>query len=182
MNAAMVTNTIGLILAPAVLITTCAILLNGLHGHYTAIDNQLRMLTRERLDLLRAASTVADRLNRERLWEIDAQAPTMLRRHRLIHDAVLVLYSAVIIFLISMFVIAAATLTDRIELAMAVLLIFLAAVATMLTSMLLITREVRSSHQDVQDELQRVLTLGVADHQPEIEAGEAAVHHLENEV
>lgn len=159
MTAEMVTRVIGLILAPAVLVTTCAILLNGLHSHYTAINGRLHLMARERLDMLRAVRSTADGLTAERLQEIDMQAPDLLRRHKLVHDAILVLYCAVMIFLASMFVIAAAAVTQWIGLAMAVLLTFLAAVATMLLSMLLITLEVRGSHRDVSYEMQRILRL-----------------------
>lgn len=178
MNAEMVSRTISLILAPAVLITTCAILLNGLHSHYSAISSQLRLLARERLDLLQAARPMDDALKAERLWEIDAQAPDLLRRHKLIHDAILVLYCAILIFLASMFVIAAATRMDWLGLAMAVLLTFLSAVGIMLFGVLLVTLEVRVSHRAVHYEMERVLKIGSEESELRAQNAEFKTEHV----
>jgi uncharacterized membrane protein YphA (DoxX/SURF4 family) len=53
MNAEMPPRTIQLILAPVVMVTACAILLAGLLSRFAALNDRLRLLARERLDLLR---------------------------------------------------------------------------------------------------------------------------------
>jgi len=53
MNLEMIVRTIQLIIAPAVMITSCCIFTNGLLGHYAAIGERLRITIRERVDLLR---------------------------------------------------------------------------------------------------------------------------------
>ena len=60
MSAENVTRTIQLILAPVVMITACALLLNGLLSRYDALNARLRIMGRERLDLLRTPRTLND--------------------------------------------------------------------------------------------------------------------------
>ena len=58
-------RTINLILAPVVMVTSCAIVLNGLFGHYENIAARLRAMHRERLELLQ---TVGQLMNVVRHW------------------------------------------------------------------------------------------------------------------
>jgi len=162
MSAELVTRTIQFIIAPVVMVSACAILLGGLLGHYAAINDRLRALVRERLDLLRAAgvkTTAVDAITIERLEEIDAQVPDLLRRHKLVHDAVLANYSAVLLFVVSMFVIALAVASGSAWLATAVLILFLLGTAVLLLGIALTALEVRNSHHAIQYEVKRVLAL-----------------------
>src|SRR5258708_734083 len=102
-------QTIQLILAPGVMVTACGLILNGLLPRYGPINDRLRGLTRERLDLLRAAGGAvteppagAGDLTAERIAVIDREAPDLLRRHRRVHDAVLTLFAAMIVFVATM--------------------------------------------------------------------------------
>ena len=108
MDIEMVARNIQLILAPVVMVTSCAILLGGLLGRYAAINDRLRAMNRERLDLWYAGAT-QDAFHMERLREIDAQMPDLLRRHKFVHNSVLAIFAAILIFVASMFVIAFAT-------------------------------------------------------------------------
>src|SRR5690242_9554674 len=119
MTAEMTTRIIQTIIAPVVMISTCAILTGGMLSHYGAISDRLRALARERLDLLRfpdggfaSAAQLPDAYARERLCEIDMQTPQLLRRHALVHNAILATYLAILCFIVSMFVIGAAALTS----------------------------------------------------------------------
>jgi hypothetical protein len=110
MSAATIAQTIQLILAPVVMVTACAILVGGIVSHYAAINDRLRTLTRERLDLLRgpngalsSAFTSGDAFRTERLQEIDRQVPHLARRLDLIHHALLAVYGAILIFVLSNF-------------------------------------------------------------------------------
>ena len=84
-------RSISLILAPVVMVTSCALFLNGLLQRYHAISSTMRAMHRERLDLLRAAGKSItgalesiDGVTAERLHEIEIQLPKMLQRHNLI--------------------------------------------------------------------------------------------------
>ena len=161
MTAETVSKTIQLILAPVVLVTACAIMTTGLLARYAAINDRLRAIARERLDLLRAGAGQAQRdaFTVERLEELDAQAPGLLHRHTQARQALLGVYGAVLIFIGDMFVIALAAATGLDWLADLVLLVFLAGVAALFVGVLLTLLEVRTSHQAVHYEVRRVLEL-----------------------
>jgi hypothetical protein len=167
MSAETVSRTIQLILAPVVMVSACSILVGGLQAHYASINDRLRAMARERLDLLRSLRAEAvrgseerDTLALERLEEIDHQIPVLLRRHRQVHDAVLAVYCAILIFVASMFVIACAAAVNTDWTATAALLVFLAGVAALLVGVVLITVEVRTSHRALQYEAGRIERLG----------------------
>jgi hypothetical protein len=166
-NAETVSRTIQLILAPVVMVSACSILVGGLQAHYMAINDRLRAMARERLDLLRSldrapasGAAEADRFALERLEEIDHQIPDLLCRHREVHDAVLAVYCAILIFVASMFVIACAAVVNADWAATAALLVFLGGVAALLVGVLLIAIAVRTSHRSLQYEVGRIEDLG----------------------
>jgi hypothetical protein len=164
MTLDMVTRVIGLIVAPVVMVTSCAILVGGMLTRYGAVNDRLRLLARERFDLLRGsetgtASPVDHAFSRERLAEIDRQIPDLLRRHRMIRDAILAVYLAIATFVATMFAIALAVVVGANWLGTFVLLTFLAGTAELLFAVVVTTREVRASQQAVAFEVKRVLSL-----------------------
>ena len=163
MSVEMIGQTIQIILAPVVMVTTCSIMLGGLLTHYAEINTRLRAMARERLDLLRNMNLKVenpDRYAAERLQEIDTQLPDLLHRHRLIRNSVLCLYSAITIFVVSMFVIAGAVVTGTAWLSTGALAAFLLGTALVLLGAIVTAIEVRSSHRAVRFEVERVMWLG----------------------
>jgi len=167
MDAATVVRTIGLIIAPVVMISSCALIVNGWLARYESISNRMRVMSQERLGLLRTPEGTLSRVHAEsttstteRLFEIDAQLPKLLRRHELLHNAVLTGYTAILVFVASMVVIAASAETNSVRTAIAALLLFLAGTLVLLLSVLIATIEVRRSHREVSYEVHRVLNLG----------------------
>jgi Protein of unknown function (DUF2721) len=153
---------IQLILAPVVMFSACSIFVGGVLGHYTSIGDRIRALTRERLDLLRALrgnSGDADGLVSERLAEIDGQLPEMLHRHRLVHHAVLAVYAAIGILVLTMCVIALTATVTAGWVAPLAFAIFLASVLMMLVGVVLVTVEIRFSRRSLVFEAQRVTRL-----------------------
>lgn len=160
MNAEMVTRIIQIIIAPVVMVNACAILLGGLLSHSAAINDRLRGMARERINLLRSLGAApADRLLVERLDEVDAQLPDLLQRLDLIRTAVLSAYSAILLLVIDMLVIALATATDSAWLTTAVIVVFLAGVGALFLGVLLTVLEARRSQRAIQYEVRRVLAL-----------------------
>lgn len=167
MPVQLVTQTIQLILAPVVLVTSIAIMINGMLQQYGAANDRLRALARERLQLLRTPEgtiarldTQLDAFTTERIGEIDRQIPLLLRRHRQIHNAVLTEYSAVLVLVASMIVIALSAASRSGPLATAALIIFLMGTVMMLVGILLYAVEIRMSDDAVAFESRRVLQLG----------------------
>jgi uncharacterized protein DUF2721 len=157
-------RTISLILAPVVMISSCAIFLNGLFGHYQNIAARLRDMHRERLELLQTVGTsttaeVTAGIIVQRILEIDTQLPNMLRRHKLIRDAVVAIGVAISIFITSMFIIALATTTNSPLAAVIALLAFLLGTGALLVGVITTTVELYRSHREVSYEIQHGLSL-----------------------
>ncbi len=160
MSADTVTRIIQVIIAPVVMVTTCAILSGGLLNHYSTISDRLRAIALERLDLLRAVgNATADPLTVERLDEFKTQVPDLLGRLKMMRDAVLALYASVAVFVVDMFVIALSAVTNFDWIASGVLIVFLVGVALLLLSVTITAREIRWSHRAVTYEAERGLEL-----------------------
>ena len=160
MNLEMIVRTMQFILAPAVMINACAVILTGLLGHYAAINNRLRDMNRERLAQLRTVGSAEleqpDPLTLERLGEIDAQLPELLLRHRLIRDAVLFVYGGMFLFIASMLVIALGAWAGMNWISVAALIVFLAGTVLVLIGVFTVALEIRRSHLAVEFEVSRV--------------------------
>lgn len=167
MSVETIGRTIQLILAPVVMVTSCAILVGGMLTLYGQINDRLRALAHERLDLLRgpngsldSAAIAGDAYRQERLTEIDGQLPALLRRHEMVHNAVLATYASVLVFVLSMFVIAMAAILTSPSLAMLALVIFLLGTAVMLAAVLQMALQIRISNDAVRYEVRRVMRVG----------------------
>ncbi len=158
MSADEIAHIIQSILAPVVMVTACAITVGGLVTHYQAVSDRLRLMTRERLDLLREAHD-ADPIQHERLSEIDHQAPELVRRHQLVRDAILTIYGAMFMFVACMLAIAIATMSGSPVAAVAILILFLIGLLALLSGLIMSALEIRVSHLALDYEVQRVLNL-----------------------
>lgn len=160
MNAEMVTRIIQTIIAPVVMVNACAILLGGLLNHSAAINDRLRGMARERIEMLRALGAAeADRLLAERLDEIDTQMPDLLHRLGLIRAAIMSVYGAILLLVVDMLVIALAVVSATDWLTTAVLIVFLAGIGALFFGVVLIVLEARQSQRAIRFEVQRVLAL-----------------------
>ncbi len=156
-------RTIQLILAPVVMVTACGILLTGMLSHYAAINDRVRSLSGQRLQLSQVVPAEGQRAYAsERIAEIDYQVPMLLHRHQLVHIAILLAETAVVIQITSMFVIAAAALSKSSATGTAALGIFLLGTAALMGSAITMAIEVRGSHLSVSYEATRVIHLPCA--------------------
>ncbi len=155
MDVETLARTIQSILAPVVMISACAIILGGLWGHASAINDRLRAMNHERLELWRAAAT--DAYTVERLHQIDTQTPTLVRRHRRVIQAIVTIYGAILVYIVSMFAIAGASLAN--VSATFALLLFLTGTFLLLVAILLAILEIRISQVAVEFEVKRVAGL-----------------------
>ena len=132
MDPEMVARTIQLIIAPAVMITACCIFGAGLLAHYTSIGERLRLIVRERIDLLREAegTSPAGLIVEERLDDIDDQIPNLLRHHSLIRTSLAGTLFAAIFYILDMFIIAISVLANRSGLYSAIVVVFMLGVAS----------------------------------------------------
>ena len=153
-------KTIQLILAPVVMVSACGILLTGMLGHFGNINDRIRRLTAERLELSQLQPAEGhEALARERLIEIDHEVPMLIDRHLLVRHAILLANTAVAILVVSMFVIAAAALGHSAATGTVALFVFLAGTAAVMGSAVFMALEVRNSHRAVSYEGMRVIDL-----------------------
>jgi hypothetical protein len=152
--------------APVVLVTTSALLSNGLLAVYGSVNDRMREMTSERLALLSGPSgeflseAELPAVRQERLAQIDQQTPMILRRHRLIKKAVLVLYGAVAILGLSVIAIAVAVSEDSESVGDAALGLVLAGTVVLLLGLLIAARSVASSTDAITYAVRRTSSVG----------------------
>ena len=158
-------RTISLILAPAVMISSCAIFLNGIITRYESVGARMRAMHHERLELLQglehttSSGVPSGGFSTHRIHEIEVQLPHLLQRHKLLRNAVLAENSAIAFFVTSMFIIALAALTNSSLIATAALLIFLIGTGVLLVGVIITTLELSRSQREVTYEIQDGLKL-----------------------
>jgi Protein of unknown function (DUF2721) len=152
--------------APVVLITAAALLTGALLAMYGSINDRMRAMSHERLDILTGAdgsllsAGQVPASGRERLTQIDTQLPLMLRRHRLLHDAVLLLFAGVAVLVLSVIAIGTAVTNGSGGIGTAALILVLVGTVTLLTGLLFAARSIMLSTDAVDYEVKRSLSLG----------------------
>jgi len=154
--------------APVVLITSVAIISGGIATIYAAVNDRMRVLAGERLVLVAGADGQVVPVERltgvaaERVRQIDAQLPLLLRRHGLLRLAQLCDYGAIVVLVVAMLAIALSVPHDSRLAADAALVAVLAATAGLLAGLVLAAISVGLSHDAVSLEVRDVLALGRA--------------------
>ncbi len=160
MSPEAVSRTISLIIAPAVMISACAILLGGLLSRYSSINDRLRSMVRERLDLLSAVDEAdLGPVARTRLDLLNYQVPDLMRRHRQEHNAIVTTYLSILVFILSMLILGIAATTSLDLVASAALFVFLFGTILLSFAVVLIIGEVRNSLVAVSYEVTQVFHL-----------------------
>ena len=161
MDPEMVARTIQLIIAPAVMITSCCIFTNGLLAHYASIGERLRVTVRERVDLLREAevNSRSGLIVQERLEDIDFQIPNLLRHHLFVRTSLAGTFIAIVVYILDMFVIAYSVLAIRMGFYSAILIVFLLGVASQLVGVLYSVIDAFVSHKIYAYETRHAMSL-----------------------
>jgi hypothetical protein len=152
--------------APVVLITTAAILSGALLTMYGSVNDRMRAMDHERLEILTSATRgllAADEVSpsgQERLTQIDTQLPMLLRRHRLLHNAVLLIYAGVAVLVLSVIAIGVAVTGSSGAAGTAALVLVLAGTVMLLGGLLFAARSIIISTDAIDYEVRRTLSLG----------------------
>jgi hypothetical protein len=152
--------------APVVLITTAGILSAAMLTMYGSVNDRMRAMDHERLEILTRADgtllSVAEVApsGRERLSQIDTQLPRLLRRHRLLHNAVLLNYAGVGVLVLSVIAIAIAVTARSGAAGTASLVLVLAGTVMLLGGLLFAAQSIIISMDAIDYEVQRTLSLG----------------------
>jgi hypothetical protein len=130
------------------------------------VNDRMRAMDHERLDILTGtAGTLLSAAEvppagRERLTQIDAQLPMLLRRHRLLHNAVLVIYAGVAVLVLSVIAIGIAVTGRSGAAGTAALALVLAGTVMLLGGLLFAARSIMISMNAIDYEVRRALSLG----------------------
>jgi hypothetical protein len=156
MDPEMVTRTIQLIIAPVVMITSCCILGSGLLVHYASLGERLRLAVREGLELKRkpelgSLTGLTD--------YIDAQLSVLLHRHQLVRTSLVSVLIAIVFFIVDMFTIAFSVVLNKPGLSSAVLILFLAGVASLLVGSLYAVFDVHLSYNIFTHEIGQMISM-----------------------
>jgi hypothetical protein len=159
-------SAISAMVAPVVLVTTAALMSNGLLAVYGSANDRMRDMTFERLTLLSGPSgqilnkTELSPVGQERLAEIDMQLPMIMQRHQLIKDAVLILYIAVTVLVLSVIAIAVAVTQHSEVFGNAALALVLAGTVVLLAGLLLAARSMAKSTDAISYAVMRTRSIG----------------------
>ena len=153
-----VTKTINLIIAPVVTITACAVLVNGLIVRYGSLGDRLRTINQGLSDL-QESDLAHNRDKAQRLQELESLLRDLLKHHHFVHDALVLTYTSILIFMLDMLVIALAVATNVSWLSQMALIVFLGGVAVLFGGIVLIAYELRTSHYSIQLEVHRTCRL-----------------------
>jgi hypothetical protein len=152
--------------APVVLITAAAVLSGGVLAVFGSVNDRMRSMTAQRLDLLvgpdGALRSVADLPTgtQERVGQIDEQLPMLLRRHRLLRFAVLSIFIGVAILVASVITLAIAVPTNSDDVAYTSLALVVAGTVAILLGCLFAASSIMISQDAIAYEVNRSLSLG----------------------
>ena len=158
MNAETVVQTIQLVIAPTVMISSCTLIQNAILIRYSGIGDRLRALVRERLDLLEKYD-VSESVYGEVIHLIDQQLLLLSRRYLLVQNTALLLYGAIACFLLTMLAIAIARGFQTTIFSYIAFFLFLLGTLTLLVSVFFAALEVRISHGAVRSEVRWAMSL-----------------------
>ncbi len=158
-------DAISAMVAPVVLLTTGSLLTNGLLTVYSAVNDRMRDMTRERIEIRSGpeGELVGDisAIGQERLAEIEAQLPMMLRRHHLVRNAILLIYVAIGMLGLSIIVIAVAVVQHSEDFGRAALGLVLAGTVIMLTGLVAAGMSMARSADAITYAVERTRRLGL---------------------
>ncbi len=127
------------------------------------INDRMRTLAQERFELLRAAHRDTDLRDdlffQQRLHETDRQLPSLLQRHQLLRNALLLIYCAIATFIVDMFVIGLSAVLNQTLLASLALGVFLIGTTLVFLTILLEILEVIRSHHGLNEEVKNIALL-----------------------
>jgi hypothetical protein len=153
-------------LAPVVLMTTAAILAGGVQTMYAGVNDRMRTLAAEKFSRLTGndggLTPKADLplAAKERVAEIDAQLPLLLQRHRMLHDALQLIYLAILIIVVAMILIAISITVPAPGIGDAALGVVLGATILLLLGLVSLARTVHRSDNAIVYEVDHVLRIG----------------------
>jgi hypothetical protein len=156
-------SAISAMVAPVVLITSGAILSNGLLTIYGAVNDRMRDLDLEYRRLVTGPDgTLLQQLpaaDAERVTEIRRQLPLLLQRHKLIHYAILLIFGGLAVLVLSVITIAIAVTGHSAGTALGALALVLAGTVVILGGLVFAAQSLAMSRNAIEYEVSSTLSL-----------------------
>lgn len=157
MNAANVVQTIQLVIAPSVMISSCFMCQNVTLGRFLRISDRLHSLVRERIDVLEKYSFSQDYIDALQL--IDKELIQLSDRYYSLQKAIICLYGAIIFFLFTMLAIGLSMQFHPTFFSYLAIVLFLLGTSTLLIAVFIAVSEVSISHRTVRAEVRWAMSL-----------------------
>ncbi|MGI0494575.1 DUF2721 domain-containing protein [Alkalinema pantanalense CENA528] len=158
MNAANVVQTIQLVIAPSVMLSSCFLCQNVALGRFMRISDRLHSLVRERIDVLDKYDS-SNLAYIDALHLIDQELIQLSDRYYALQKAIICLYGASIFFLFTMLTIGLSMEFYPMVFSYLAIMLFLLGTFTLLIAVFIAMSEVSVSHRAVRAEVRWAMSL-----------------------
>lgn len=142
-------------LAPAVMISACGLLLLGINNKYSIVVNRIRLLNEERRKMkLKVGSEKSITEDNIRLESITKQLTLLVFRVKLVRNSVLSYTIAVALFVLSSLLIGIAFFTKRVDMDFLILVIFLCGMIAVFAGIIFAMLETKRGYEIVKFEVE----------------------------
>lgn len=141
-------------LAPAVMISACGLLLLGINNKYSLVVNRIRLLNEERRKMkIKVGGEKFETEDNLRLVSITEQLTRLLDRVKLVRNSVLSYTIAIALFVLSSLLIGIAFFTKRIDLDVVILAVFLIGMLAVFVGIIFAMLETKRGYEIVKYEV-----------------------------
>jgi len=140
---------IQLILAPAVMINACGLLLLATSNKYSSVLNRIRLLNDEKRKLIKKAGE-KNFEETQRLESLARQIDQLMRRAKLVRDAVMCYTGAIALFILTSLLIGFSFLIRGFQSDSAIMIAFLAGMVTILAGVVFSFLDAKRGYEIVQ--------------------------------
>lgn len=148
-------NIIQILLTPVLMISACGLLLLTMQNRYGRLNDRLRELSRERMDISEESNPSKSKYR----TAIDRQIPDLLKRNKILRDALVSTFSSVLCFILVIFFIALVIFNMTRLSPLFPLLVFFVGQFFLLLGIICMVREAFISHRAVTYETREILNL-----------------------
>ncbi len=142
-------------LAPAVMISACGLLLLGINNKYSIVVNRIRLLNEERRKMkLKVGSEKSITEDNIRLESINKQLTLLVFRVKLVRNSVLSYTIGVALFVLSSLLIGIAFFTKRVDMDFLILVIFLCGMIAVFAGIIFAMIETKRGYEIVKFEVE----------------------------
>jgi hypothetical protein len=147
------------ILAPALMISGCGLLILALFNRYAIQHNRIRLLNDERRKIYKTVSRDEElpEADKIRINSLEFQINNLLNRARMLHNAILYIIISIIFFILSSLAIAVVLFLPKLIFAIFPLIVFLSGMVSLFIGVMITANEIRLSFTNIRVEVNTVV-------------------------